>query len=300
MGNATDPAEPQTDPLRLVLARVVSDPEQTRYLHKILGPFCHESRNILNGLKMSLYLAVRCGEVPAVTWDAMERRYVAVEQIIDRVHQICRPAPLYPVRLPLDLLFKDHVSCWSRVLAAAGRRLAFEPPAEPVVAAFDPNRLELALDDLVRWRAACGRRGTVAKLGWATERGSAVIRWTECDAPEGAPVLEPSAQRGGRRQPGLTDADPDPAREGPDLLDLFALPFVTRVLAAHGGTVESSDQDGWQLHMRWPLESATRRETPHEVQHHPPMPHSDAAGAKPVHPARRRPRTEPSEASDGG
>ena len=41
------------------LSRVVVDPARIAELHEVLGPFCHKSRNILNSLKISLYLAHR-------------------------------------------------------------------------------------------------------------------------------------------------------------------------------------------------------------------------------------------------
>src|SRR6478735_1221713 len=85
------------------LLRIAADPERTEHLHRVLGWYCHESRNFLNSLKMSLYLARRMGDGPAAAlWAEVEATYTELERFVDRLHQLCRPSPITPVRLPLD------------------------------------------------------------------------------------------------------------------------------------------------------------------------------------------------------
>src|SRR5262245_20467323 len=89
-----------------LLLRVAKDPVQTESLYRVLGPFCHQYRNVLNSLKMSLYLVNRAGGLKdSDAWVTIEERYAAVEALIERVHQLCRPMSVSPVRLPLHLLF---------------------------------------------------------------------------------------------------------------------------------------------------------------------------------------------------
>ena len=47
------------DGLTPLLCRIVSDPAQLESLHEVLGGFCHQSRNLLNSLKLSIYLATK-------------------------------------------------------------------------------------------------------------------------------------------------------------------------------------------------------------------------------------------------
>src|SRR4051812_10760623 len=43
------------------LCRIAADPAQVGTLYEILGGYCHQCRNTLNSLKLSLYLARRGG-----------------------------------------------------------------------------------------------------------------------------------------------------------------------------------------------------------------------------------------------
>src|SRR4051812_17962977 len=72
-----------------VLISIIQDPERVRGLHGLLGPYCHQSRNLLNGLKIGLYIARSkdrsCGDRPegGSPWDELDRLYQAVEQRFD-------------------------------------------------------------------------------------------------------------------------------------------------------------------------------------------------------------------------
>ena len=239
--------DPSRGSLPLLLGRIVSDPRRTSHLHGVLGWYCHESRNLLNSVKMSIYLAKRTGGVPAEgPWADVEARYGEVERYIDRLHRLCRPLYLSPVRVPLDMLFEEKREAWSRELSACGRGLELERPAEPAVGSFDPSLLGAALDDLVAWRARRGAPGCTLRVSWGVCTHDAVfdVRWLEVAGTAPSP---PRADR--------PISDP----ECGDVLSLFSLPFLNRIVTLHGGTVESSEHDGWQLRMRWPTDTRTSR-----------------------------------------
>jgi hypothetical protein len=218
------------DELTASLVRVAADPAQVRSLHEILGSFCHQSRNLLNSVKLTLYLASRvrpCGT--AGSWSSVEQRYRAVEAIFDRLQSICRPMVLTPLRASFAALVDDRRTAWISTMALRGRTLTFAPPAEDVVGEFDPIRLGEGLDAFVAWRAEVVPNGQPAHLAWCEEQGQFRLDWEE--SASGARTV-------GDRVDSSTS---------------LALPFLTRVISAHGGTLELGDGDGSRLTIRWPL-----------------------------------------------
>lgn len=229
--------EPPNPGLARLLGRVASDHRRADHLHQILRWYCHESRNSLNSLKMSIYLAKRTGGASAaVAWADVEARYDELERYVDRLHRLCRPTALSPIRAPLDLLFEERREAWRSELAARGLRLELQSPASPAVGSFDPALLGAALDDLVSWRARLGVPGTAVRLGWSAEADTLHVDWSE---PGGRPR---------RRRPQV--------QGGPDALSVFCLPLLTRVVTLHGGTVKASERGCWRLELRWPSTAA--------------------------------------------
>src|SRR5262249_27083980 len=159
-------------------------PGESHHLSEVFGAFCHQFRNGLNSLRMSLYVAEKLGKpLDDDTWSDVEARYAALERFIDRFHQICRPLPLSPVRLPLAALSHDRRATWSGVLAGGGRRLVVIPPAAPASGAFDPLRLGQGLDDLVAWRARVGDAASNLRVRWSADGGAFRVTWDEPSAP---------------------------------------------------------------------------------------------------------------------
>ncbi|GAC1447803.1 MAG: hypothetical protein NVSMB9_30380 [Isosphaeraceae bacterium] len=227
------------------LSRVAADPDQTRHLHEILGGYCHQSRNLLNNLKMSLYLAQKESDpLTAEFWRGLEPRYEVVEQYFDRVQQICRPLRLTLVKLPLRLLIEDRLPAWNRELASKGRRMRIDPPTSSDVGLFDPAHLGQGFDALVAWRALIGDSSCDLRLRWTTEPGWFHLEWDE-------PTRSDSAING--TMPHHAGVPTDPG-EGPSAL---TIPLLTRILSLHGGRLETNAHPGWQLRMRWPLDSPT-------------------------------------------
>jgi hypothetical protein len=225
------------------LTRVASDPLMVRALHELLGDYCHQCRNTLNSLKLSLYLAKR--DTPAGSshiWSELEPRYQRVEQSFDRLQTICRPMSLAPIRVTLEMLFDERRPRWTEAMAARDRVLEFASPAEAIPGEFDPIRLTECLDALVLWRAEVGEPGQTATLEWGADPDRFELCWTEPSAWG----FEPS----------------DSVEEGPDAL---ALPLLARVIAEHGGTFHLDLRDGLRLEAAWPRAGRSARRGGDEV-----------------------------------
>lgn len=244
--STTAEADSSADALSDVLRRVAANEGQARHLHEILGGYCHQSRNLLNCMNMSLYLARRGADPCAQSlWKEVERRYRGVEQFIDRLQSICRPMPVCVVRLPLSLLFEDRKGPWSEHLEAVGRRLLLEPPAEPAVGCFDPIRLGQALDDLVAWRVRVGNPDSGLRVRWTSNALGFQLQFDE-----------PASD-----QPGTRGAfNPESRAES---FDTLTVALLTRVMTLHGGRLEIPSTEGWRIELRWPLDARnTEREAP--------------------------------------
>lgn len=241
-------------PFATALARVAADPDLTAGLYSMLGGFCHELRNLLNSLRMTLYIAQRSAEPEADrdVWDDVERRYRVVEQYVDRLQLIARPWTVTPVVLPLGTLFDDRRAAWSHLLAGRNRRLILSPPPDPGGVAFDPLRLGSGLDDLVAWRSWAGDPATDLRVRWAREGDAILVRWDE--PPSKSP------RRAGPARDAPTDVLSNPM-EAEALANLI-IPLLTRTMTSHGGTLETGGPGAWHLTLRWPLDARpTHQET---------------------------------------
>lgn len=213
------------------LIDVVANPLKVSALHDILGGFCHQCRNTLNSLKLSLYLAKRDpSHATTAYWGELEERYRAVERLFDRLQAICRPMTLTPIKASLSLIMEERGPGWIEAMAARGRCLTLMPPTETDVGEFDPVRLPEGLGTFILWRAEVGETGQPAQLRWGTREDQFVIDW---DEPTALGLAGPA--------------------EASDQTDPLALPFLVRVIAAHGGTLTLDNHDGLHLGATWPL-----------------------------------------------
>jgi hypothetical protein len=250
------PPEGASEWLALALAGLVADPRQTAALYELFGGFCHEYRNLLNGLRMGLYLARRRAEAGGdEVWNDVERRYAIAERTINRFQQLCRPYSICPVQLALGDLVNDRQPTWSARLSERGRALVLNPPQVDSPGAFDPSRLGPALDDLVMWRAAAGDLRTDLRLQWGLDGDNFHVVWDEPPATAGRDDMEDETQA----DKVLAGHDPEA-----DTLAALSLPLLARVVGSHGGTVATSGHDAWRLTLRWPRQSrlTTREATP--------------------------------------
>jgi hypothetical protein len=231
-----NPDESGAEGLAALLDRFLADPGRIGALHAILGPFCHQSRNVLNCLKMSLYLSRRDeARGPSRPWAEVERRYGEVEQLYDRLQTICRPLTLACVRMPLGLLLEDRRAAWTACFAAHERKLELIGPSDPDAGDYDPNSLGQALDALVTWRAGEGEPGDAACLRWWTQGGHFHLEWTESEA----------------HQAGVERRGTGVARRS-DPTDPLVLPLLGRVILAHGGEIELVRPSGRHVRLSWP------------------------------------------------
>lgn len=240
--------EPSSVELTDTLMRVASCPSRAHTLHRILGPYCHQMRNLLNAVKLNLYLMRREGppETESV-WDDLTPRYEVIEQFFDRLQRLCRPTPTHIVRLPLELLFQDRVTAWSRLMEEHGRRLMLDPPKEETPGAFDPTRLGEAFDDLVSWRARAGDPTTDLRLRWAAHDGWFQVDWDEIEKADDAEGLD-------HVWDDRADQEASPLMSGP--LDILTLPLLSKIMAEHRGIMECSGPGCWRLKLRWPLDAS--------------------------------------------
>jgi hypothetical protein len=225
-----------TGALGEALSRLVADAARVESLHAILGPFCHRSRNILNCLKISLYLARRTEASPGGSedlWAEVELRYRAVEEFFDRLQMLWRPLPQALVRISLSLLLEDRREGWVAQFAAHDHVLRMNAMGGDDVGDYDPNCLGVALDAFIAWRASLGDSDCDARLRWWTRERRFQLEWDEPRAPG----------RGRRRAAAASSVY---------RTESLALPLLARVIAAHGGTMEFVEPSGRHLRLSWP------------------------------------------------
>jgi signal transduction histidine kinase len=94
-------------------ASPVENIERTVNVRDMLSSFNHRCRNLLNGIKMSLYLFKHeiGGERPRSLGE-LERAYQQLEAIFDRLQVIYRPLNLTLVRAPLGRFFDERLPSW--------------------------------------------------------------------------------------------------------------------------------------------------------------------------------------------
>lgn len=212
------------------LLRLAVDPVHRACLYDALGGFCHQSRNVLNSLKLSLYLAKRAANPDlCARWHELEPYYHELEQFIEHLQFIIRPMELNCVCLPLCLLIEERAAKWSAAMKARGCGLELVPPPNRSNVKYDPSRLGQALDALVAWRADAERVSSTARLRWGVKQGSSELEW-----------LEDSSGR---------------ADEPLDRPESLALPLLGRVVSAHGGTLSVDGRDGLRVCLRWPVDA---------------------------------------------
>ncbi len=216
--------------LRRALMDVIQSPSLRHELDRYLGDFCHQCRNRLNSLKLSIYLAKRQSNHRLNgAWKILESEYQALENQIDRIHTICRPPALTRVLLDLDLLIDDRRASWASLLDRSGSLVEFRRGGGDATVSYDVNQLGAALDALVTWRAEQGGRQTSVVIHWWVDTQDAHISWQEiCPA-------EPELSAGHRSESSS-----------------WNLPLLIRVVAAHGGRVEVNETCGWRVLISWP------------------------------------------------
>ncbi len=232
------------------LLRLVQSDCQIHQLREELGGFSHRCRNLLNGMKMSLYFMRRGAEHPLPPWwDGLEQNYRGIEELLDQLQAIYRPISLTLVRGGFRCLVQDRQGLWSDWFASGCGTLEIESPEQEAEGEFDPMCLTMCLDALVRWRAAVISAGQSARISWRTGDGQFEVSWDESAAPAPALIRPPAQASPG--SPSLRAAHQP-----------LALPLLARVMTAHRGTMEWSGKPEFHALLRWPLNQSDRLKTP--------------------------------------
>jgi hypothetical protein len=229
------------DELCEALLRMAGSESQIGLFRRELSGFSHRCRNMLNGLKMSLFLVRREAKCPLPSWwGEIEDEYRGIETLFDHLQSIYRPLTLTPVHAQLGSLVRDRQRVWLEWFGEAGRRLEIVPPGQEDAGELDPMCMASALDAFVRWRAGAMPQDQVARFSWTTCGGNQEAVWHESGST------------------GVCRNRPAPActsrRAGPTAtIASLALPLLARVITAHRGSVERSGAGNFEVKMRWPL-----------------------------------------------
>jgi hypothetical protein len=231
---------PGEDGLSSSMLSVLNNQERIDCLRRMLSGFSHRYRNLLNGIKMSLYLFRRevKGSVPTY-WNELERTYQDIERLIDHLQTIYRPMNVSMVRSPLGPLIADLTPRWQSWLQAQGRMLELDPPGQDLPGDFDPMQMGSGLDALVAWRAETGDPRWQPRLSWRMTDGFFEVRWDDAWVKSLATPLN------GR-------AGPSPCSDASRRVDCLVLPLLARIVAAHGGRLDSTREPSLRLRLRWP------------------------------------------------
>lgn len=210
------------------LLPLVSDEERVQSFKDLVATFVHRTRNLLNGIKMCLYiLRRRSSPERARDWAELERVYSAVETLLDRLQMIYKSQCSRTIRCPLGQLIKDRLPTWRRVLSRRGLALDVDAPAEETPSDFDPSAFTTGLDAFVSWRAEVAPAGSRVLIGWRIDGDDLELWWKE-DEPA---------------------SDDLPVNLG---VDTLALPLLARITALHGGRLEERRNPELSLSLRWP------------------------------------------------
>ncbi len=217
------------DTLADQLLRIACEPDLRQGLYDRLGEYCHQCRNRLNSLKLSLYLIMRHSSgIANRPWESIDRLYQDLERRIDQIQTLCRPLRLSPVTLGLDLLIDDRREGWESLLGRSGKTLVIARPTDRAVVGFDVEWLGQGLDAFVAWRASVSG-GSVATVRWWAELGLVHLVWEE----SGVPI----------QLAGALSSEIDA---------LWAFPLLARIILAHHGEFRLQLDSGYRLEMTWP------------------------------------------------
>lgn len=223
------------DGLSNSLLRFVDD-GQVGPLRHALSDFNHRCRNLLNGMKMSFYLAKRSSPGPlSDRWGELDRTYKSVEELFERLSSIYRNMPLSLMKASFGSLAAERSGDWRGWFERAGSTLTLEPPGHEAVIELDAMRLVSAIDGFISWRAESMPRGGRAFLTWSTDGGSIELVWRERPSDSAS-----------------TDALQDP-RPSSSSAGSLSLPLLARVIAEHRGRLTWTRAPYVEARIRWPL-----------------------------------------------
>jgi hypothetical protein len=232
--------------LSCCLLRLAQDDRKIEQLREELSGFTHRCRNLLSGVKMSLYFVRRGADRPLPAWWAeVEQNYEGIERLLDQLQQIYRPMPLTLVRAPLRSFVLDRERTWREWFTSSNGSLQIMPPAEESTGELDPMYLSLGFDAMLRWRASALLPGHFARFSWMTTESRLEACWHEVRT-------EGRAEQGEEHHP-----RPDrSASASPH--QVLALPLLARVIKAHQGTMQWRSAPEFEVVFGWPLDQSKK------------------------------------------
>lgn len=144
----------------------------------LLRDVSHELRSPLTRLRLALELARRGGPAMAAQLDRIERECGRLDALTGQVLQLARlREPRAPIRVPLDLvaLVADTVADVAYEAEAAGKAVAWRPPATPVPVHGAAAELASMLENVLRNALRFTPRGERVDVALDMQAGSAVL-----------------------------------------------------------------------------------------------------------------------------
>jgi PAS domain S-box-containing protein len=240
--------------------------EVDRLKDAFLAMVSHQLRNplgtILNGVQI-LRQADTKGPIAEQTLDMVERQLKQVVRIVDDLLDLSRlkrgDLSLQKEPVSLVVAVTEAAAACRREIEARGQQLEVAAPAESVLVAADPVRLEQILCNLLNNASRCTQNGGKISIAVQRDDNEAVVRVTDNGAG-----IEPEAL--------------------PHVFDLFVpgqttsqrglgigLALVRRLVTLHGGAVSAHSDgpgQGSEFEVRLPL----RADSPGERPSSPPQP----------------------------
>jgi hypothetical protein len=220
----------------------VQSDQQVEQLRNELSSFSHRCRNVLNGMKMSLYFMRRGAENPLPQWwEGLERNYRGIEQLLDHVQAIYRPISLTLIRGTFRCLVQDRQKPWCDWFASGNGSMEIVPPEQESAGQFDPMYLAMGFDALVRWRASILVAGQSARLSWRAADGEFQVTWQESGETMPASTSPSAPVCLGSHLPCMPHMP-------------LALPLLARIMTAHSGKLQWSREPQFHTLLSWPLD----------------------------------------------
>lgn len=218
------------DPLTEGFLGVAKDPAARPQVAEALRVFFHDARTHLNSVKLDIYLAKRFSAEPGGgIWPELDHCYSGLENLLDRVQTICKPAGRGHVTGDLATCLDGRRPTWEEWLRREGRSLDWLIPEGRTLGRFDPKDLIQGLDALIGWRAATGAPGMPARLASGLDGGVLWVEWSE---------------------PSASLEEPIEGREGRSVS--MAFPLLARSMATLGGDFMVANKGGLVVRLTWP------------------------------------------------
>lgn len=218
--------------LSLLLLNQLSFPRSLEVLQRFLDRYLHRARNRLNTIRLALYMARRSLGRDHADLAPMEAAYEDLQKFLEHFQRFTLPLELTLVEGPLERFLSTQVAEFqSRCMLDRERLPYIELDPDPRVRPrkFDPNRLGPALLEYLQSVAADPMRSDSIRLR-TEHRGPDLIVTTSSEST----------------------SEPPPVPDQPTLASKLAIPWLARVVTAHGADFAYHPEPGIEWRIRWP------------------------------------------------